>query len=220
MTLEPESAGRVPSDMEAQTRRADVAAEDGERAIVYRLLATALEAPVGRDWLEVVGALPVIEGPLGAALQQLSAEARVADPEALRRDYHDLFIGVGRGELVPYASYYLTGFLNEKPLALLRQEMRRLGIERSPDVSEPEDHIAALCEMMAGLVEGAYGDGDPTTASTFFRAHVAAWAPYFFKDLAGTSTSALYAALGQSGRVFIDLEDEADRLFSQQRQAG
>ena len=124
------------------------------------------------------------------------------------------------GELVPYASYYLTGFLNEKPLALLRQEMRRLGIERSPDVSEPEDHIAALCEMMAGLVEGAYGDGDPTTASTFFRAHVAAWAPYFFKDLAGTSTSALYAALGQSGRVFIDLEDEADRLFSQQRQAG
>ena len=158
MTLEPESVGRGPSAMEAGTDRVGVAGEDGERAIVYRLLATALEAPVGRDWLEVVGALPAVEGPFGAALKQLSSEARVADPATLRRDYHDLFIGVGRGELVPYASYYLTGFLNEKPLALLRQEMRRLGIERSPDVSEPEDHIAALCEMMAGLVEGSYGE--------------------------------------------------------------
>jgi TorA maturation chaperone TorD len=221
MGFEPKASGGVPLDASsAQAGRVDVAAEDRERAIVYRLLATALEAPAGRDWLDVVGGLPRLDGPLGEALANVSACARDADPAVLRRDYHDLFIGVGRGELVPFASYYLTGFLNEKPLALLRQEMRRLGIERDPDVSEPEDHVAALCEMMAGLVEGTYGDGDPSTAGRFFRAHVATWTPYFFKDLAATGVSPLYAALGRLGKVFVELEDEADRLYSERRQAG
>ena len=74
------------------------------------------------------------------------------------REYHALFIGVGRGELVPFASYYLTGFLNERPLAVLRQDLARLGAVRSESVKEPEDHIAALCEVMAGLIEGSFAE--------------------------------------------------------------
>ena len=68
-----------------------------------------------------------------------------------------LTLEIGRGELVPFASYYRTGFLNEKPLAKLRGDMARLGIARAESVKEPEDHIAALCEMMAGLITGAFG---------------------------------------------------------------
>ena len=34
--------------------------------------------------------------------------------------------------------------------------MARLGIEQADGVSEPEDHIASLCEMMAGLIEGVF----------------------------------------------------------------
>lgn len=194
-------------------------AEDRERAILYGILASGLEGPVDRAWLAAVAGLPRLEGDIGTCLADLSRLAAYADPLALRRDYHDLFIGVGRGELVPYASYYLTGFLNEKPLALLRQDMRRLGIERDPDVHEPEDHIAALCAMMAGLIDGSFG-GDRDAESSFFRAHLASWAPYFFKDLAATATGGLYPALGRLGQAFIALEIEADRLFGERRKAG
>ncbi|MBA4610149.1 molecular chaperone TorD family protein [Stappia taiwanensis] len=201
---------------------ARIAPEDRDRAALYGILASALEAPVTRDWLTVVSALPGSGGgPIGEALSDLASAAAGTTPERAARDYHDLFIGVGRGELVPYASYYLTGFLNEKPLALLRQEMRRLGVERDPSVREPEDHIAALCQIMAGLIEGSFGDpGDPAAQGRFFRAHLGNWAPYFFKDLAASTTGRLYPALGRLGQVFLDLEEQADTLFAAERATG
>jgi TorA maturation chaperone TorD len=197
----------------------DVCPEDRDRVALYGLLASGLQGPVGQDWLTVVSGLSGGEGDLAEAIAALAKSASDADPETLSRNYHDLFIGVGRGELVPYGSYYLTGFLNEKPLALLRQDMRRLGIERDPDVKEPEDHIAALCQMMAGLIEGEFGDGSATGTSRFFRAHVATWAPYFFKDLAATDGGTVYPALGRLGQVFIELEEHADALFEERRNA-
>lgn len=197
-----------------------VVPEDRERAILYGILASGLERAADRGWLAAIAALPRLEGEIGGPLAELSRIAATADPEVLRREYHDLFIGVGRGELVPYASYYLTGFLNEKPLALLRQDMRRLGIERDPDIHEPEDHIAAICAMMAGLIDGSFGDGDEEEASAFFRAHLAVWAPYFFKDLAASETGELYPALGRLGQAFTAVEIEADRLFAERRKAG
>ncbi|QGZ33058.1 TorD/DmsD family molecular chaperone [Stappia indica] len=197
-----------------------VAPEDGERAILYGILASGLEQAADRGWLAAVAALPRLDGEIGAPLAELSRISATVDPEALRREYHDLFIGVGRGELVPYASYYLTGFLNEKPLALLRQDMRRLGIERDPDIHEPEDHIAAVCAMMAGLIDGSFGEGGEDEASAFFRAHLAVWAPYFFKDLAASTTGELYPALGRLGQAFLAVEVEADRLFAERRKTG
>lgn len=194
--------------------------EDLARASVYGLLASALEAPVGADWLDVVGALDGGEGELGAALGELSRLARDADPAQLARDYHDLFIGVGRGELVPYGSFYLTGFLNEKPLARLRADMRRLGIERDPEVKEPEDHIAAECQIMAGLIRGEFGEGSSGEASSFFRDHLGIWAGYFFRDLAATSVGELYPAIGRLGVVFMRIEADLEAMFDEDKTAG
>jgi TorA maturation chaperone TorD len=187
--------------------------EDRDRAAVYDLLASALAGPVGQDWLDVVCGLSGGDGALGQAVGDLATAARKADPERVARDYHDLFIGVGRGELVPYGSFYLTGFLNEKPLAFLRQDMRRLGIERDPSVSEPEDHIAAECQMMAGLIIGDFGSGEPEAAGRFFRAHLSTWAPYFFKDLAASTSGDLYPAIGRLGLAFLEIEAQLDVMF-------
>ncbi|SDU05010.1 molecular chaperone [Stappia sp. ES.058] len=215
------AAGRDRQDVaHADGSGAGVCPEDRDRVALYGLLASGLQGPVGQDWLDVVSGLSGGGGDLAEAISGLAVAAAQAEPEPLARDYHDLFIGVGRGELVPYGSYYLTGFLNEKPLALLRQDMRRLGIERDPGVKEPEDHIAALCQMMAGLIEGDFGDGSPAASSRFFRAHPASWTPYFFKDLEATDRGAVYPALGRLGRVFIELEEHADALFEEQRGAG
>ncbi|WP_349360401.1 molecular chaperone TorD family protein [Stappia sp.] len=194
--------------------------EDRDRIAIYGILSSALEAAPTREWLDVVAGLSGDDSALGAAIGGLARAAAQADEASLRREYHDLFIGVGRGEFVPYGSYYLTGFLNEKPLALLRQDMRRFGIERDPQVKEPEDHIAAECQMMAGLIEGTFGDGAPDAAARFFRAHLATWAPYFFKDLEASETGRLYPALGRLGRVFMELEEQADALFESRHDAG
>ena len=187
--------------------------EDRGRATLYGLLASALEAPVRDEWLSVVGSLEGGEGDVGVALGDVARLAREADPAALARDYHDLFIGVGRGELIPYGSFYLTGFLNEKPLARLRAEMRRLGIERDPEVKEPEDHIAAECQIMAGLVLGEFGGGARDEASSFFRDHLGSWAPYFFRDLAATSAGDLYPAIGRLGVAFMSVEADLEAMF-------
>lgn len=223
MINKPDSSAAIAETGTSDMRSAEeliVAPEDRERAILYGILASGLERVADHGWLAAVAALPRLDGDIGVPLAELSRIAASVDPEMLRREYHDLFIGVGRGEFVPYASYYLTGFLNEKPLALLRQDMRRLGIERDPGIHEPEDHIAAICAMMAGLIDGSFGEGDPDEASAFFRAHLAVWAPYFFKDLAASTTGELYPALGRLGQAFIAVEVEADRLFAERRKAG
>ncbi|MGE0613108.1 MAG: molecular chaperone, partial [Hyphomicrobiales bacterium] len=130
--------------------------------------------------------------------------------DQVRREYHDLFIGEGRGELLPYGSYYLTGFLNEKPLARLRNDMAALGIARDPSVREPEDHIAALLDMMAGLITGEFGDpASVAEQKRFFETHLSSWVDHFFADLEGAKSSVLYAALGTVGRRFIEIEETA-----------
>jgi TorA maturation chaperone TorD len=108
------------------------------------------------------------------------------------------------------ASYYLTGFLHEKPLARLRDDMARLGIARQETVKEPEDHIAALFEMMAGLIVGEFGAvASLEDQKQFFTTHVGSWAKHFFKDLEGAKASVLYAALASAGRIFMDIEEMA-----------
>ncbi|MCV0367964.1 MULTISPECIES: molecular chaperone TorD family protein [Filomicrobium] len=150
------------------------------------------------------------ESPLGQAISKFAKAAAATDEVAADDDFHDLFIGLGRGVLVPFASYYLTGFLHEKPLARLRLDMAALGIERDPSVKEPEDHIASVLEIMAGLVDGSLvGPVDLERQRKFFETHVASWAPYFFKDLSETDQSSFYAALGRIGVEFMEIEKRA-----------
>ena len=193
--------------------REDVAEEDLLRADLYRMLANVLSAPPSEEVLSTLTELSGDASDLGEAINALAVVSGKLAPKAVEREYNALFIGLGRGELLPYASYYLTGFLNEKPLARLRGHMGELGIERNPDVKEPEDHIATLCEMMSGLILGDFGD--PLSVEdqhAFFNTHVATWAPHFFKDLEAAKGSVFYAPVGTIGRAFMEIEIEAFRM--------
>ncbi|MDX2288267.1 MAG: molecular chaperone TorD family protein [Hyphomicrobiaceae bacterium] len=178
-------------------------------------MATGLSAPLSAEKLAVYTGLSGDTSPLGSAIGDLAGAARSSDLASLDDAYHALFIGIGRGELLPFGSYYLAGFLHEKPLARLRQAMRELAIMRDPAVREPEDHIASVLEMMAGLIDGQFGDGrsgqpaELQTQKGFFDAHVVSWAPHFFRDLSRTTASPFYAAIGRVGDVFLAIEKEA-----------
>jgi len=187
--------------------------EDRLRADLYNYLGVLLAAPPDDTVLGQTAGLTGDDTELGQAVATLAKMARITKPANVEREFNALFIGMGRGELLPYGSYYLTGFLNEKPLALLRQDMRRHGLARSDTVFEPEDNIASLMEMMAAMIAGRFG----ATVSiedqrTFFNRHIAPWAGHFFADLEAAKASVFYAPVGTLGRAFMDIETEALRL--------
>jgi TorA maturation chaperone TorD len=178
------------------------------------LLGRLLVAPPDASALVALSGLQGDDSPLGQALNALATEAARGD-HGLEREYHDLFIGLGRGELVPYGSYYLTGFLNEKPLALLRRDMARLGIARRESVREPEDHVGAVLEMMAGLIDGSFAvaPGDIAAQQQFFATHVEPVAPRFFADLEQAETARFYRPVGRAGRLFLEVEASAFQMI-------
>jgi TorA maturation chaperone TorD len=186
-----------------------LADEERLRAGHYRLLARVLAAPPDQALLDLVAGLEG-EGIVNA----LAAAARETSPAKVEREFHNLFIGVGEGELVPYASYYLTGFLYERPLARLRDDLRRLGVARADGVAEPEDGIAGLCEVMAGLIEGAFETAPLARQRDFFDRHLAPWAGRFFADLEHAPSASFYRRVGSLGRAFIDVEIQAFELMT------
>ena len=126
----------------------EVASEDRLRADLYNFLGLILSGPPDEMLISQCVGLSGDESELGKAIATLARVAKVSKPKNVESEFNALFIGLGRGELLPYASYYLTGFLHEKPLAQLRQDMAARGITRAPNVYEPEDNIASLMEMM------------------------------------------------------------------------
>lgn len=193
-----------------ETLSISLSEEDALRAQIYRLLAFYLRQAPDRAGLDLAAGMSGDDSALGQAINGLARVAKATKPDEISQEYHNLFIGVGRGELLPYASYYLTGFLNEKPLAKLRNDMSELGIERQEGVKEPEDHMAALCEMMAGLIENEFGAvGELEQQKRFFAAHLSSWARHFFTDLEAAQSSVFYAMLGSAGKAFIDIEEAA-----------
>lgn len=190
-----------------------VASEDRLRADLYNFLGLMLAGPPDQMLLDQCAGLSGDESQMGKAIAGLARVAKVTKPRNVESEFNALFIGLGRGELLPYASYYLTGFLNEKPLAALRADMAVRTMTRAPNVYEPEDNIASLMEMMAGMIVGRFGQ--PATLDdqkTFFNKHIAPWAGHFFSDLEAAKNSILYASLGAVGREFMDIEREAFRM--------
>ena len=183
-------------------------AEADLRAQHYGFLARMLAAaPSGELLAEVAG----IEGDgtvLGQAYDALARTAAATTADEVEREFFQLFIGVGRGELLPYTSFYLTGFLNERPLADLRADLARLGIARAVGRHEPEDHIAFLFEVMAGMARSDIA-GDQ---AAFFHRHIAPWAAQLFDDLAIAPSAEFYRPLAEIGRLFIDIEIRASAL--------
>ncbi|MDU8912438.1 molecular chaperone TorD family protein [Aestuariicoccus sp. MJ-SS9] len=197
----------------AAAETTDIAPEDRLRADLYNYLGLMLSGPPDELLLSQTAGLTGDDTDLGRAIARLAECAATTKPKDATREFNALFIGMGRGELLPYASYYLTGFLNEKPLAVLRNDLAARRIARAPNVYEPEDNIATLMEVMAGLIVGRFSA--PATLAdqkTFFNRHLAPWAGHFFADLEGAKTGMMYCALGSVGRAFMEIEREAFRL--------
>ena len=181
---------------------------DAARAQEYALLATLLSAAPSRTLLDQLSELNGDDTPLGRAHGMLAEAASNSRLDDIEREYFDLFVGLGRGELLPYASYYLTGFLNERPLSRLRADLATLGIERVESNFEPEDHAATLCEIMAGFAGGRF-PASSEAQRAFFEKHLSPWMTRMFADMESRETAKFYRAVGVVGRVFIDIETEA-----------
>lgn len=192
-----EGSGPQPGDAEGEALRAGT----------YGLLASLLAQPPSGELLAQIARIDEPDeevDEMATAWRVLKLAAQRSEPEPVDDEYHDLFIGVGRGELVPYGSWYLTGYLMDRPLALLRGDLEALGIERSAETSEPEDHIAALCETMALLITSE--DTGPEDERRFFAQHIQPWFDVFFRDLQTAKAACFYRAVGRLGQAFTALE--------------
>jgi len=205
--------------MSTLSGRSAVSDEDLARAGFYRLLAGIFGSEPDEALLGVCSGLSGPQTPVGQAVNALATEAAKADLEDLKAAYFNIFIGVTGGELTPYASYYLTGFLHEKPLARLREDLAGLGVEVIDQVSEPEDHVSSIFEVMAGLCDrsiqpaellGELGEevGEELAGleRMFFEKHIANWAPVFCRDLSQTQEAPFYACAGRLGEAFLSVE--------------
>jgi TorA maturation chaperone TorD len=190
---------------------AGIEALDAERGRLFLLLGRLLATPPDTALLGALAGLPRGLTPVGAALAAVANAACATDEAAVTGEFHSLFIGVGRGELLPYASFYLTGFLHERPLAALRQDLARLGIAPAFGRAEPEDHIASLCEVAGGLLTGAF-EGGRLAADRFIAGHLQPWAGRCFADLAAADAAAFYRPVGQLGRTLLEIEAGAAAL--------
>lgn len=184
--------------------------EQQYRVAAYSILATLLRGIPTVEALEQIAefAKVTMDGDeLLLSMSSLGLAAQSTAVDAIDDEYHVLFVGLGRGELVPYGSWYLTGFLMEQPLSILRDDLKLLGFERDENVVEPEDHAAAMCEIMMMLISD-----DPANTNEsqpiFFEKHIAPWMEQFFDDLSKAESAVFYRAVGRFGLAFLDFEKQ------------
>lgn len=207
-TLRPDLYGPQPGSPSTQDGIEEI---DVARAQQYGLLAVLLARAPDADLLARLARLRGDASPLGLAHAALAEAVAAASTEGVEREFFDLFIGIGRGELLPYASYYLTGFLHQRPLARIRADLEKLGLERVNGQAEPEDHAAILCDVMAALAEGRVQNA-PGADRDFFEKHLAPWIGRFFADLEEAQAAQFYRHVGRLGHVFVAVESEAFTL--------
>ncbi|SDI30591.1 chaperone TorD involved in molybdoenzyme TorA maturation [Ferrimonas sediminum] len=178
------------------------------RADIYQLLAGLLRDAPSQDLLDFLGNLEVNsddDGEMVKAWSSLKLAAQTYSVETVTQEYTDLFIGLGHGEVIPYASWYMTGTLMDTQLVQLRQDLVRLGFAREDAVKEPEDHIAALCEVMSVLLL----ENPQHVQLSFWQKHLKPWADRLWSDLANAQGAAFYAAVAHlAEQFFIQEKDE------------
>jgi len=184
---------------------------DQARARQYALLSTLLSCSPDLLMIERLARLRGDATRLGVAHAALAKAAGRASAKGVEREYSDLFLGLKPDGLLPYASYYLTGALQGRPLARLREALGRFGIERTPGQTEPEDHAATLLEIMSGLAGGRIA-APPGAEREIFERHLKPWIGRFFADLEKAGPANFYASVGALGSAFIEIETEAFRL--------
>jgi TorA maturation chaperone TorD len=181
---------------------------DQGRAREYALLATLLSHGPDSRLLSRLAGLRGDASPIGMAHTALGEAAGRVSEEIVSQEYFALFAGLGQGQLLPYSSHYLTGSLYGRPLAEIRETLQTLGIEKAPGRSEPEDHAATLCEVMAGLVGGSIA-ASAGADRDFFEQHLLPWIGRFFVELERAEAADFYRYVGSLGRAFIDIEAQA-----------
>lgn len=191
-----------------------MAREERGRADVYRLLAMLLESPPDRFLHEAIVALPADDTAIGEICGLMSGLASRLGRDAIVEEYSELFVGAPKPLLMPYASYYPGGQLFGRALAELRMDLPRLGIARNDNTTEPEDHIATLCEIMSGLLVGAFGRPPMPLQEQgeFYSRHLQPWAGRFFADLEAAEPSNFYMTVARLGVTFIEIETESFRM--------
>jgi TorA maturation chaperone TorD len=185
--------------------------EETARAEVYGLLSQLYYAPPGPELLSAlrvaVTEAPAEGGFLQEPWQQLVASARALGDDDIAQEFDRLFGGVGKPDVYLYGSHYLSGFLNEKPLARLRDDLERLGLARDEAMPETEDHIAYLCEVMRYLIAGDdVAVCNLTSQREFFSNHVQPWVSRLCESLAAHRSAHFYASLAGFTRAFVSVE--------------
>lgn len=206
------------------TAETKLSEQDALRSQQWAMLARVLAAAPDAQMLADIAQLEGDSSALGQAYGALALAASETTEDAVAKEYFELFVGVGRGELLPYASFYLTGFLNERPLAELRRDLGAMGVARAEGRFEPEDHIASIAEVMAGLAAGEFDAGvlgcGAAGEAGFFARHLEPWAAQFFDDLAIAQSARFYRAVAEIGRIFTDIEARAFALEAASHRSG
>ncbi|CAH1589848.1 Putative formate dehydrogenase-specific chaperone [Vibrio owensii] len=173
------------------------------RTEIYLVLSALFRSAPSEEMIEFLTSLEV--EPSESAMQKawiaLQQAAKDSNREALEDEYQDLFIGIGRGEVMPFGSWHLTGAMMEKPLAEIRHDLELLGFERDENVKEPEDHIAALCEVMSMLT----GEEEDLQQAVFNK-HIAPWFNSFTQQLENAESANFYKPAAQLCEAFLTLE--------------
>ncbi|AYO19927.1 molecular chaperone [Vibrio owensii] len=173
------------------------------RTEIYLVLSALFRSAPSEEMIEFLTSLEV--EPSESAMQKawiaLQQAAKDSNREALEDEYQDLFIGIGRGEVMPFGSWHMTGAMMEKPLAEIRHDLELLGFERDENVKEPEDHIAALCEVMSMLT----GEEEDLQQAVFNK-HIAPWFNSFTQQLENAESASFYKPVAQLCEAFLTLE--------------
>lgn len=194
----------MPHDPLNDTTASDTTAS--MRSDIYLLLATLLRDVPSPSLVEFLSQLDYENNgtPMADAWRALTQAAQTTQPTELAQEYQELFIGIGRGEVVPFASWHLTGSLMEKPLAEIRFHLNELGLERDASVKEPEDHMAALCESMAYLC-----DANDGAQQAFFNRHISPWFEKLVDQIQQAQHAQFYLSVAQLLLAFLTLENIA-----------
>jgi TorA maturation chaperone TorD len=181
--------------------------EQRYRASAYALLAAMLRTAPDQALLDHLATLSpdsdAEADDLTEAMAQLATAVSSQNPERIEEEFNALFIGIGKGEVVPYGSWYMTGFLMEQPLSDLRDDLRALGFERSEETREPEDHVAAIFEVFSVMISDA---SSLSEQQRFFETHMKPWLERFFADLGKARSADFYKNVAQFGVAFLKLE--------------
>ena len=185
--------------------------EDQARADYYALLASLFYRAPDTRLLQAIAIAEPPVGVLSSTWQRLADASNVVPEDALAEEYDAVFIGMGKPPVMVYGSFYMAGFMMEKPLAALRQNLAELGFVRAQNVREPEDHLAAICDVMRAMIQGDL-DAKPQSLATqkaFFLTHVKPWVFDCTNAISAYHQSNFYKHVAAFAAAFFEVELEA-----------